>query len=369
MFSNPANNLPSVHTASSCPSKAVPASGQLDAPDSKTWVPTDQFQASVPEMPSTLDLLRNALSSAWGRATGEGTIDSVPPGAKAKDAAAPETHHNSHIPAGTPPTLKRPVLFVPGYNSKRKIYEYVVDYLKQANRDGGTYDTTHPPEVDPQGQLFVLKFDKPWHSAADNAAQLKQAIDTICKATGSDKIDLVTHSMGALDARLYMDQGGEKIGRLLMVAPPNHGSRLADDDLWFRQTYHIPTYPPTRDPDVLLALEDLRCDAEPEPSQHRTGNPFLNELNAHWPEQRARLEAVDLMAGGGLPTRSLNGEVTNQGDGVVTWESSALPGLAPHVYSGQMTDNHARVLNDTRLIHDIGVFLGGGTIGQASIQA
>jgi pimeloyl-ACP methyl ester carboxylesterase len=328
--------------------------------------PSDRFEPTpaVPDPPR--QTLSSAIAAAWQRATSTDGGDS-----SQEPATAALFHHhpNSHIPSSVPPTLSRPVLFVPGYNSKRAIYEYVVEYLKQANPDGGTYDTTKPPQVDPAGRLFVLKFDKPWHSAADNTKQLREAIESICKATGSSKIDLVTHSMGALDARLYMDQGGDKIGKLLMVSPPNHGSRLADDDLWFRETYNIPTYPPTRDPDVLLALADLRCDATPDPAHHRTGNPFLNELNAHWDDQKARLEAVDIMAGGGLPTREVDGSITTQGDGIVTWSSTAMPGLAPHVYSGQVTDNHARVLNDTRLISDIGTFLAGGTISQASEQA
>jgi pimeloyl-ACP methyl ester carboxylesterase len=51
------------------------------------------------------------------------------------------------------------------------------------------------------------------------------AIDNI----KADKFDAVVHSMGGLLMRLYAEKyGSKKIGRVVMIGTPNHGSEVAD---------------------------------------------------------------------------------------------------------------------------------------------
>jgi hypothetical protein len=67
-------------------------------------------------------------------------------------------------------------------------------------------------------------------SAQEHAAELIDIVEDFKTDTREDKINIVTHSKGGLDARLYLanDPTNDDVANLVMIGTPNAGSELAD---------------------------------------------------------------------------------------------------------------------------------------------
>ena len=61
------------------------------------------------------------------------------------------------------------------------------------------------------------------------AAQLSDRIDSVLAATGWDRVDLVTYSMGGLSSRYYLKSlgGAARVDAWVSIAGPNHGTQTA----------------------------------------------------------------------------------------------------------------------------------------------
>jgi triacylglycerol esterase/lipase EstA (alpha/beta hydrolase family) len=69
----------------------------------------------------------------------------------------------------------------------------------------------------------------PWYELEFLTEQVSRKVDELRHASGSDKVHLIGHSMGGMIARHFVQLrgGAERVARCILLASPNHGSKLA----------------------------------------------------------------------------------------------------------------------------------------------
>lgn len=81
-------------------------------------------------------------------------------------------------------------------------------------------------------------------SIEHNTRLLEESIADLQRTSGADQVNLLAHSKGGLESRLYMFDNPGKVDKLVMLGTPNRGTELAGIacDLSF-QIFGIPTNP------------------------------------------------------------------------------------------------------------------------------
>src|SRR5918993_5525673 len=121
--------------------------------------------------------------------------------------------NNTNANTAVNSTTKLPVLLIHGYMEDASVWNKWVDLLK---KDGiSAYPITFKQSDDKCG------------SAADHAKELSNIIGQIKKDTGQNKVNIVGHSKGGLDARVYLANNTQNVANLIMIGTPNAGSPLA----------------------------------------------------------------------------------------------------------------------------------------------
>lgn len=260
----------------------------------------------------------------------------------------------ARLPSEAPPRLERPVLFLHGYMGWAEEFDGMVRWLERdgTNRSGGILDGAHPGPVDPSANVFALRFGKQWQSLEADARELRAAVEAICQATGAPGVDVVAHSKGGLDVRLYLMDPTEKVDHVVQIGTPNQGTFLANLELVARERFGYPVRPPSKDPEVAATLRQLTVDGVDGDGKPR--NPALHDLNAGWETQKERAEFLTI-SGDGIPTitHRLPG-VTPLGDGVVTRRSAGREDVpARHVWFRP----HGQLLRSPVVMREVAAFL------------
>ena len=116
-------------------------------------------------------------------------------------------------PTNSNATKPLPVLLIHGYLSDASTWKKWEDLLKKDNIS-----------------VFPITFnqsDDKCGSAAEHAKELSSQIANVKDQTGQNKVNIVGHSKGGLDARMYLGNSTQDVANLIMIGTPNAGSPLA----------------------------------------------------------------------------------------------------------------------------------------------
>lgn len=122
-------------------------------------------------------------------------------------------------PAAPAAQPARPIVLVQGFSGFRALagLEYFRGIAK--HYEGG-------------GHLVVEAALPPYDDSAVRAEHLARTIDDVLERTGADRVHLVAHSQGGVDARYAVSPAGlgygDRVAALVTVSTPHHGTPLAD---------------------------------------------------------------------------------------------------------------------------------------------
>lgn len=117
-------------------------------------------------------------------------------------------HEYFHDPPGTD---KTPVVFVPGNNRDADDWIRMASSLRHHGYQGDAIWS------------ITFRQDSPRHD--EMAAQLESFISNVKRETGSDEVDIVSHSLGVTGVRWWIDQykAEHRVRKLIGLAGANHG--------------------------------------------------------------------------------------------------------------------------------------------------
>ncbi|MBN1253235.1 MAG: hypothetical protein JXR51_08490 [Bacteroidales bacterium] len=114
-------------------------------------------------------------------------------------------------------TTKYPIVFVHGV-----AYRDDVPIIK--------YWSNIPKIIEENGGKVYLSNQNAFNSHSDNAIQIKEKILEILNETKSDKVNIIAHSKGGIEARYMITklEMADKVASLTTLSTPHRGSSMAD---------------------------------------------------------------------------------------------------------------------------------------------
>jgi len=108
-----------------------------------------------------------------------------------------------------------PILFVHGWNGSESNWTTMISNF---SREGWT-----------AGELNNWRYSTS-QSNVRTASEVRTKVESILRATGASKVDIIAHSMGSLNTRYYLKNlgGSEKVDDWVSLGGPNHGTSSAN---------------------------------------------------------------------------------------------------------------------------------------------
>lgn len=109
-----------------------------------------------------------------------------------------------------------PILFVHGWSGSASNWNTMIGRFE---KDGYA-----------KSQLSAYSYNTSQSNKTSAEKEVKPRVESLLKATGAEKVDIVAHSMGSLNSRWYIKfLGGEsKVDEWVSLGGPNHGTTAAN---------------------------------------------------------------------------------------------------------------------------------------------
>ena len=107
-----------------------------------------------------------------------------------------------------------PVLLVHGLGEDASIWKKWEELL---TNDGIQYH-----------KITFQESDDKCGTALAHAVELGKRIDEILRSNLSGQVNIVSHSKGGIDARVYLANGTQSVANLIMIGTPNNGTPMAE---------------------------------------------------------------------------------------------------------------------------------------------
>lgn len=228
-------------------------------------------------------------------------------------------------PLQAPPTLKRPVVMIPGLTMPAQSFDRMGDQLATHKANGPVVVYVASQDKfrlgDQQGReltaaelksakLFQVEYRDPWASPTLKAPQIARAMERIASATGQGGVDVVTHSAGGTDFRLYLDgrdpKKGPKVEHAVLIGPASHGTYLGN---------------------IGSVVGNPVKNVDDASRELGVGSKLIADLNTTWERQRSQIAGgVTIIGTTGTPTLGPKKGVFEDGDGYMPSAQLDLPG-------------------------------------------
>src|ERR1051325_5947724 len=118
------------------------------------------------------------------------------------------------VPASS--SAMEPILFVHGYLESASLWNTMIGRFE---KDGY-----------PKSYLSAYTYNTSQSNKVDAEKEVKSHVESLLKATGASKVDIIAHSMGSLNTRWYIkfDGGESKVDDWVSLGGPNHGTETAN---------------------------------------------------------------------------------------------------------------------------------------------
>lgn len=155
------------------------------------------------------------VAAAVALLLGSGPADAAKPTRTTTTAPATTTTAPATTTTTAPTGTHDPILFVHGWHGDTTTWTTMVSRFQA---DGW-----------PASLLFNWTYNSD-QSNATTAQQIATKVDEILAATGATKVDIISHSMGALSSRYYTKNlgGDAKVDEWVSLGGPNHGTDTAN---------------------------------------------------------------------------------------------------------------------------------------------